>query len=178
MSSPPPAPTPTPSSSTAPTPSGSAPQPKILDAFATIDPVKDLKNLPTMPCARTSLMFGIVAGVSIGAVRFLFARGGAKSQWDTVGVATNWAVGAWGVGSLAAWETCRARQTAEAARMASVVNEIKARQAQARKRPAGAAGEQRIGGVLVGERGKEVIKEKEELEKSKSESKSWWKGWL
>ncbi|POY75528.1 hypothetical protein BMF94_1431 [Rhodotorula taiwanensis] len=91
----------------------SAPAPKatVLDAMRTIDPVSDLQRLPNMPCARYSLLFGIVAGVSVGALRFLFARtgrrgtlrGGAEGPWSQVGVAANWAVGAWGVASLGAW---------------------------------------------------------------------------
>lgn len=91
----------------------SAPAPKatVLDAMRTIDPVSDLQRLPNMPCARYSLLFGIVAGVSVGALRFLFARtgrrgtlrGGTEGPWSQVGVAANWAVGAWGVASLGAW---------------------------------------------------------------------------
>ncbi|GAA5985627.1 hypothetical protein JCM10908_007048 [Rhodotorula pacifica] len=122
----------------APPVTDSAPQKAtVLDAVRTIDPLSDLQRLPNMPCARYSLLFGIVAGVSVGAMRFIFSRtgrrgslrGGTESPWSEVAVAANWAVGAWGVGSLGAWETCRARQTSEAARMQALVSEIKSRRA-------------------------------------------------
>ncbi|GAA5877318.1 hypothetical protein JCM3774_001635 [Rhodotorula dairenensis] len=112
-------------------------KPTVFDAVRTIDPLTDLQRLPNMPCARYSLLFGIVAGVSVGAMRFVFSRagrrgslrGGTENPWSEVAVAANWAVGAWGVGSLGAWETCRARQTSEAARMQALVSEIKLRRA-------------------------------------------------
>lgn len=83
----------------------------VFDAVRTIDPLSDLQRLPNMPCARYSLLFGIVAGVSVGALRFIFSRagrrgtlrGGSGSPWSEAAIAANWAVGAWGVGSLGAW---------------------------------------------------------------------------
>lgn len=99
----------------APTAADATPPPQkatVLDAVRTIDPLSDLQRLPNMPCARYSLLFGIVAGVSVGAMRFVFSRagrrgslrgGGPESPWSEVAVAANWAVGAWGVGSLGAW---------------------------------------------------------------------------
>ena len=50
----------------------------VLDAVRTIDPLADLQRLPNMPCARYSLLFGIVAGVSVGAMRFIFSRAGRR----------------------------------------------------------------------------------------------------
>lgn len=50
--------------------------------------------------------------------------------------------------------------------MTAIVNEIKARRATKPRPP---------GGVLVGEKGKELLKEKEEKEKTKTEGKSWWR---
>lgn len=97
---------------------GSAPaqRPSVLDAAKTIRPLEDLQRLPNMPCARYSLLFGIVAGVSVGCLRFVFSRtarrgtlmggGGGAGRWAEVGAAANWAVGAWGVGSLGAWCVC------------------------------------------------------------------------
>ncbi|BGP43530.1 hypothetical protein JCM10449v2_007565 [Rhodotorula kratochvilovae] len=144
---------------------GNAQKPTVLDAAKTIRPLEDLQRLPQMPCARYSLLFGIVAGVSVGCLRFVFSRtarrgtlmggGGGAGRWVEVGAAANWAVGAWGVGSLGAWETCRARQTAEAARMHALVSEIKARRAAKTDR------ERPIGGILIGEKGKEMLREKE-----------------
>jgi len=88
-------------------------KPSVLDAAKTIRPLEDLQRLPNMPCARYSLLFGIVAGVSVGCLRFVFSRtarrgtlmggGGGAGRWAEVGAAANWAVGAWGVGSLGAW---------------------------------------------------------------------------
>lgn len=74
-------------------------------------------------------------------------------------------------------ETCRRRQSAESARMSSLVSEIKSRRAS---RP---AGQERIGGVLVGEKGREMMLEKnkegygEVQEKKKEVEKkgSWWR---
>ncbi|SCZ90625.1 BZ3500_MvSof-1268-A1-R1_Chr1-3g02109 [Microbotryum saponariae] len=167
------------STSTPPDHSAMAPpstpsKPGILDALHTISPLDDIKKLPSIPCARYSLLFGIVAGVSVGALRFLFGtrRGGWATQaprWSQVGVAANWAVGAWGVGSLGAWETCRARQSSEAARMAALVAEAKARRSSRTgpkssfDPPEGAAvdAQPRIGGFLVGERGREIVLEQQ-----------------
>lgn len=73
-------------------------------ALSTISPLEDLQRLPSIPCARYSLLFGIIAGTSVGALRFVFSRGtGAGGRMSEVGRAANWAVGAWGVGSLGAW---------------------------------------------------------------------------
>ncbi|SGY33374.1 BQ5605_C002g01488 [Microbotryum silenes-dioicae] len=156
------------------TPPSTPSKPGILDALHTISPLDDIKKLPSIPCARYSLLFGIVAGVSVGALRFLFGtrRGGWATQaprWSQVGVAANWAVGAWGVGSLGAWETCRARQSSEAARMAALVAEVKARRSSRTgpkssfDPPEGAAvdAQPRIGGFLVGERGREIVLEQQ-----------------
>ncbi|CDR46273.1 hypothetical protein NBRC10512_007370 [Rhodotorula toruloides] len=170
-------------------------KPSLLDAAKTISPLTDLQRLPSMPCARTSLLFGIVAGASIGGMRFVFSRAGRRGTlrgdtagpWSEVGSAANWAVAAWGIGSLGAWETCRARQTAEQARMQALVTEIKARRAaksasssaqsisQEREKP--------IGGILVGEKGKEILRERgvevrdgqvEDGRGKEKERTSWW----
>ncbi|GAA5970657.1 hypothetical protein JCM3765_001184 [Sporobolomyces pararoseus] len=179
-----------------PVPSGSSPQkPTVLDAVKTINPVQDLQRLPSMPCARSSLLFGIVAGASIGGLRFIFSRGGrgtlngGNNRMGEFGAAANWAVGAWGIASLGAWETCRARQTAEATRMAALVSEIKSRQAaKAAKQRSSApsvgslpsvdgdssssvrAGP--VGGIMLGERGKEMIREKQSTGQTESNSAS------
>ncbi|GAA6060578.1 hypothetical protein JCM10212_006813 [Sporobolomyces blumeae] len=185
-------------------PAPSSQKPTVLDAVKSINPVQDLQRLPSMPCARSSLLFGIVAGASIGGLRFLFSRGGRGSlaggnnRWGEVGSAANWAVGAWGIGSLGAWETCRARQTAEATRMAALVSEIKARQAaKAAKRsppapvvggtlPSREAGANAVGGVSIGERGSEVSRQGGQGAEGTSAGptpatnekgdKSWWSG--
>ncbi|GAA5872173.1 hypothetical protein JCM16303_001000 [Sporobolomyces ruberrimus] len=169
-------------------PSSPSQKPTVFDAVKTINPVQDLQRLPSMPCARTSLLFGIVAGASIGGLRFIFSRGGrgtlagGNNRWGEMGAAANWAVGAWGIGSLGAWETCRARQTAEATRMAALVSEIKSRQAakaakqrttspsigSATPSPSGSEGNHTragpVGGIMLGARGKEMIRERQDKE--------------
>lgn len=99
-----------PNSTTFPTPipstTPSEPQSDLSRALSLINPLSDFKSLPSIPCARYSLLFGILAGASVGSLRFIFARGsGLKgaSRWSEIGAATNWAVGAWGVGTLGAW---------------------------------------------------------------------------
>ncbi|SCV68596.1 BQ2448_717 [Microbotryum intermedium] len=172
----PPHDSPTPSSSATTTTSS---KPGIFDALHTISPLEDIKKLPSIPCARYSLLFGIVAGVSVGALRFLFGsrRGGWATQqprWSQVGVAANWAVGAWGFASLGAWETCRARQSAESARMAALVAEVKARRSartgpkSARDPPEEAAidAAPRIGGLLVGEHGREMLAQQQQQQRT------------
>ncbi|GAA5945674.1 hypothetical protein JCM3775_000006 [Rhodotorula graminis] len=151
-------------------------KPSVLDAAKTIRPLEDLQRLPNMPCARYSLLFGIVAGVSVGCLRFVFSRtarrgtlmggGGDAGRWAEVGAAANWAVGAWGVGSLGAWETCRARQTAEAARMNALVSEIKARRAAKGPKPATAAADLERpssgpAGIRIGALGEEVRRDQD-----------------
>lgn len=168
--------------------------PTFTDALRTISPLEDLQKLPSIPCARFSLLFGIVAGTSIGTLRFLFANSsswkkqvgtlaagatgrGQDRRWSSLGSAANWAVGSWGVASLGAWETCRRRQTAEAARMQALVSEVKARRAAKSSSPlsnqnlVGSAQDNNrgsnhqdrgIGGVLIGEHGKEVLQQQQQ----------------
>lgn len=82
------------------------PQSAFITALYSINPLQDFASLPSIPCARYSLLFGILAGASVGSLRFIFARSSAlkgASRWSEIGAATNWAVGAWGVGTLGAW---------------------------------------------------------------------------
>ncbi|KAF8319102.1 hypothetical protein DL93DRAFT_2075431 [Clavulina sp. PMI_390] len=58
--------------------------PSISQAIKTIRPVEDLQALPSKPCTRESLLYGIGTGAAIGGVRLFSSR---------VLVATNWAVG-------------------------------------------------------------------------------------
>ena len=99
--------TPTPYDPPKPLNAPSGPAPTYIDALKTIQPVSDLQKLPSIPCARYALLFGIVAGTSVGCLHFLFnRRGGGRANatgWDQAAVAANWAVGAWGAGSLGAW---------------------------------------------------------------------------
>ncbi|BGP58254.1 hypothetical protein JCM8202v2_005915 [Rhodotorula sphaerocarpa] len=128
----------------------------VFDAVRTIDPLSDLQRLPNMPCARYSLLFGIVAGVSVGALRFIFSRagrrgtlrGGSGSPWSEAAIAANWAV-------------------AEAARMQALVSEIKARRSSrsdSNDASSSSTIPPRRGGLLVGDKGKEVFREQQGTE--------------
>ncbi|GAA5821025.1 hypothetical protein JCM11251_001926 [Rhodosporidiobolus azoricus] len=190
-----------PDASLDPSSPSSSQKPSLLDAAKTISPVSDLQRLPQIPCARQALLFGIMAGASVGGLRFIFSRvggrrgslyGGAAGGWGDIGTAANWAVGAWGLGSLGAWETCRARQTAEATRMHALVSDIQAKRAKKAARQqqqqggAAESGEKPIGGILIGDKGKEILRERERkrlageggADGSADEKgdKSWWQG--
>lgn len=39
-----------------------------------IDPVADFKRIPSMPCARESLLYGIGTGAGIGGIRYVSSR--------------------------------------------------------------------------------------------------------
>lgn len=166
-----------------PPPSPSSSQPSVLDALSTISPLSDLKALPNVPCARYSLLFGILAGASVGSIRFIFARrviSSLPSRWGPGEQAANWAVGAWAIASLGAWETCTRRQKGEAAKMAAIVAEIKAKRA-ARISSSPDHKEKRIGGILMGAKAHELLEEKSKdnlKEKDATDSKSWWRSWL
>ncbi|GAA5864058.1 hypothetical protein JCM8547_005121 [Rhodosporidiobolus lusitaniae] len=189
-SSPLPSPTPT----SPPSEAGPSQPPQkltILDAARTISPLQDLQKLPQIPCSRNALLFGIVAGASVGGLRFVFSRtarrgalyGDSRGPWGEVLTAANWAVGAWGVGSLGAWETCRARQTAEAAKMQALVADIKQKQAAKKARQEQLRAQGGVGGILVGEKGRELLQEREKQRLEGGEApaegkgdKSWWSG--
>ncbi|KAI9483321.1 MAG: hypothetical protein EXX96DRAFT_459889, partial [Benjaminiella poitrasii] len=47
--------------------------PKFVDALKTIK-LEDFKEIKQIPCARNALLYGIVAGVTMGAVRFALKR--------------------------------------------------------------------------------------------------------
>ncbi|KAL8292154.1 hypothetical protein RQP46_001620 [Phenoliferia psychrophenolica] len=98
---------PLPSTDSPSSPSPSSTKPTYLDALKTVQPLSDLQKLPSVPCARYALLFGIVSGTSVGCLRFLFNRKSGRranaTGWDQAAVAANWAVAAWGVGSLGAW---------------------------------------------------------------------------
>lgn len=110
-----------------PGPPAAAPQSTLSSALSSISPLTDFLALPTIPCARSSLLFGIAAGLAVGSTRYAFSRGIARTvgasaknasanangmkgkgvdgngRWGDVGSASNWAVGAFGLSSLAAW---------------------------------------------------------------------------
>jgi len=105
--------------------------PSAVSQFARA-PLESFAHTLNTPCARPALLFGFLAGASVGALRFVFAGAGrrrVRGGGSALASAANWAVGAWGVGALGAWETCRARQTAEQVRMRQLVESVKMKRA-------------------------------------------------
>ena len=66
-----------------------------LTASQRIDVVHDFENIGSIPCARTSLLYGIAGGSGVGAVRYLGSR--------RPGVAANWAMAGFVVISIMQW---------------------------------------------------------------------------
>jgi hypothetical protein len=46
----------------------------VLCGRKRIDPLDDFRRIPTMPCARESLLYGIGTGAGVGGIRFLSTR--------------------------------------------------------------------------------------------------------
>ncbi|KAI2616769.1 hypothetical protein GGR54DRAFT_221041 [Hypoxylon sp. NC1633] len=96
------------------------PQPTVTEAFQSIKP-DDFFSVHKIPCARQGLMTGIGAGAAVGMGRFVI--GGQIPR------ATNWAFGAFFIGSILQWEYCRMRRANERAavvRITEVMNEKQA----------------------------------------------------
>jgi cytochrome c oxidase assembly protein subunit 20 len=79
--------------------------------------VDDVKNAAYMPCARSSLLYGIGGGLVVGCVHFLTRR--------RVASASNWAVVSFGGISIASWEYCRYNRRQKTAQMRSVMEQVK-----------------------------------------------------
>ncbi|ORE08824.1 hypothetical protein BCV72DRAFT_185211, partial [Rhizopus microsporus var. microsporus] len=47
--------------------------PSFVDALKTIK-LEDFKDINKIPCSRNALLYGIAAGVAMGAVRFMSKR--------------------------------------------------------------------------------------------------------
>ncbi|KAF8315751.1 uncharacterized protein EI90DRAFT_310087 [Cantharellus anzutake] len=90
-------------------------KPSLIDAIRTIQPVDDLKKLPTYPCARESLMYGIASGAAIGAVRTMNA---------SIRSSCNWGMGAFIFISGASWAICRAAREKELHTMKTIVEKF------------------------------------------------------
>ncbi|KAB8203534.1 hypothetical protein F9C07_1309 [Aspergillus flavus] len=81
--------------------------------------LKDVTSFYKAPCARDSLLLGIGAGFGIGGIRGVL--GGLRSLWT----ASNWAVGAFALTSLAAHEFCQRRRVQELDGMKQAVELMK-----------------------------------------------------
>lgn len=101
--------------------------PTIAEAFSTVS-ISDLAHINEIPCARSSLLYGILAGVSIGGIRFfLMKRRGAQ--------ALNWSAGTFAAVSLASFEGCRFQRYQERSRMKYAVGRVEVRRKEARTDP-------------------------------------------
>lgn len=78
---------------------------RTLQAIKQIDPVEDFRRIPSMPCARESLLYGIGTGAGVGGIRFLSSR--------RVLLSCHWAVGTFVLVSSFSWYTCRSALSKE-----------------------------------------------------------------
>ncbi|KAE8351034.1 hypothetical protein BDV28DRAFT_137985 [Aspergillus coremiiformis] len=81
--------------------------------------LQDVTSFYKTPCARDSLLLGIGAGFGVGGIRGVL--GGLRSLWT----ASNWAVGAFAITSLAAHEFCQRRRVQELDGMKQAVELMK-----------------------------------------------------
>ncbi|KAG1057238.1 hypothetical protein G6F46_008826 [Rhizopus delemar] len=72
--------------------------PSFVDALKTIK-LEDFKEVNKIPCSRNALLYGMAAGVTIGAIRFMSKR--------IVSTSANWAVGTFCGVSAVSFEMCQ-----------------------------------------------------------------------
>ncbi|CEG83106.1 hypothetical protein RMATCC62417_17078 [Rhizopus microsporus] len=84
--------------------------PSFVDALKTIK-LEDFKDINKIPCSRNALLYGMAAGVAMGAVRFMSKR--------MIPTSANWAVGTFCGVSAISFEMCQMdrRQKLEKLRM-------------------------------------------------------------
>ncbi|WFD30410.1 hypothetical protein MSPP1_001429 [Malassezia sp. CBS 17886] len=88
-------------------------KPGLMDALLHMNLAEELKRLPQIPCARSSLLFGIASGTSIGAIQFLAGRGMNRTL--------NWATGTFLFVAVCGWETCRRTHKGDQAHIQEIV---------------------------------------------------------
>lgn len=86
---------------------------KLRAAISTIDPIKDFSRIPTMPCARGSLLMGMATAAGVTGISLVAGRGLRRGL--------NWGVGSFCFVAIASWETCRRNRKAELNRMRTVI---------------------------------------------------------
>ncbi|CAE6458240.1 unnamed protein product [Rhizoctonia solani] len=91
-----------------------------------IDPVQDFKRIPSMPCARESLLYGIGTGAGIGGIRFVSSR--------SILTSCHWAVGTFVLVSSFSWYTCRSALAKEQLVMRTIADRYPERNAKKLKR--------------------------------------------
>ncbi|KAI8581392.1 hypothetical protein K450DRAFT_232836 [Umbelopsis ramanniana AG] len=94
-------------------------EPSIKEALKTVK-IEDLKNIPQIPCARNSLLYGIGGGAGFGAIRFLARR--------SVPSAANWAVGSFCAIATISFEMCQMDRRNTVTKLKTKINEIKTRE--------------------------------------------------
>ncbi|GAB5586330.1 hypothetical protein Unana1_01230 [Umbelopsis nana] len=94
-------------------------EPSITEALKTVK-IEDLKNVPQIPCARNSLLYGIGGGAGFGAIRFLTRR--------SVPSAANWAVGSFCAIATISFEMCQMDRRNTVTKLRTKINEIKSRE--------------------------------------------------
>lgn len=81
-----------------------------MQAVRRINPLEDLKALPQVPCARSSLLFGMTSAAGIGTIQIFSGRGmysGAcgSTLTSTPGIrtATNWTMATFLIVTVFGW---------------------------------------------------------------------------
>ena len=98
-------------------------QPTLAQAFSTVS-LKELANITEIPCARSSLLYGVVSSIAIGGVKFVLQRRGAQ--------ALNWGAATFAAVSLASFEGCRWQRFQERSRMKYAVDRVEIRRRDAK----------------------------------------------
>ncbi|KAJ9088558.1 hypothetical protein DSO57_1021829 [Entomophthora muscae] len=63
----------------------------------------DIIKAPTLPCARSSLLYAVGGGLTIGLAKFLFTARFRPASPNSIRSACNWAVGSFGFISIISW---------------------------------------------------------------------------
>lgn len=92
--------------------------PTITNAIKTIKPA-ELLQVTSIPCARTSLLYGILGGIIIGSTKFFLTRSGRTGM--------NWGIGVFSGISLVSFEGCRFQRYQERSRMKYAVDRVEIR---------------------------------------------------
>lgn len=101
-----------------------AEKPTIAQTFSTIS-LSELAHITEIPCARSSLLYGVASSTIIGGVKFFLGRRG--------GQALNWGAATFAGVSLATFEACRWQRFQERSRMKYAVDRVEIRRKEARK---------------------------------------------
>ncbi|OTB17809.1 hypothetical protein K445DRAFT_315554 [Daldinia sp. EC12] len=129
------------------------PQPTIKDGIQSIKS-DDFFNVHKIPCARQGLMTGIASGAAVGMGRYFIGA--------TIPKSTNWAFGAFFIGSIIQWEYCRAERANERMAVARIVEVMDKKQAEKKAQAEEAA---------------RLKREEEKARQDAATKKSWYKFW-